>query len=167
MAGTADPSRILADWVRIPETIERAIAGLGERELDWRGEGESLSIREIVHHVVESNLVASNIVLAALAAPEPTFDWSWVQPGGDWMRRLGYAGSPIGPAIEALRALGPYVANLIRSAPGGFERSVRLLDEPGAVPYSRTVPEVLVQEIEHAAEHLGEVARTRSLRGRP
>lgn len=152
----------LGGWLRIPERIELALAGLGEAELDWRAGEPSLSIREIVHHLVESNLIASNILIAALATNGTTFDWSWVYPGAEWMKRLGYDRVPVHPAIETLRALGEHLSNVIRSSPDGSGRSVRLLDAPGAEPYSKTVIEILEQEVGHAQEHLADLERAKA-----
>jgi hypothetical protein len=148
-------------WLALPARIEHALRGLTEKELDLRGGPEGWSIRETVHHLVEANLVASNIVVAGLARDGCVYDWSWINPNAAWMRRVGYSKAPVGPALDALRALGPHLAGLVRSTPGASRRSVRLLDEKGARPRRTTIAQVLKDEVEHAAHHLGEVAAIR------
>ncbi len=160
--GTA---QVVEAWMRIADEIQRAIEGLSDAALDLRGGQEGWSIRENVHHLVEANLVASNIVLAALATNGGVFDWSWVNPDVAWMRRVGYDKAPIGPALETLRALGRHIAGLVAAAPDGLQRQVRLLDAPGAALYSKTVEGVLHQEVEHIGGHLADVARTRAAHG--
>jgi hypothetical protein len=58
--------------------IEEAIAGLSATELDLSAGFDAMSPRETVHHLVEANIVASSIIIAALGASGSTFDWSWL-----------------------------------------------------------------------------------------
>ena len=162
---SAADSATLEAWRRMPADVERAVAGLSESELDLRDGADTLSIREIVHHLVESNLVASNIVIAALAKSGSVFDWSWVTPGGTWFERLGYSRVPVAPALAALRAICEHLAAVVGASADGLSREVQLLDAPGAKLYPRSVAGVLRQEVDHAREHLGEVARTREAHG--
>jgi hypothetical protein len=55
---------------------------------------------------------------------------------------------------------------VISGTPDGLRREVQLLDAPGAALYTKTVEGLLRQEIEHAREHLGSVAKARATRGR-
>jgi hypothetical protein len=165
MTAHAEAVQALQAWREIPWRIERSIEGLSESQLDLRAQDPGLSSREIVHHLVEANLIAATILVAALARNGCTYDWSWVQPGGDWMKRMGYDHAPIQPALAALRSLSEYVSGLIAAAPDGFSRSVQLLDAPGAELYSKTVGGILAQEVEHAAEHLGTLDQIRVAHG--
>ena len=165
MTAQPEPVQALQAWREIPWRIERSIEGLSEADLDVRAETPGLTGREIVHHLVEANLIAATILIAALATNGCTYDWSWVQPGGDWMKRMGYDRAPVQPALAALRALCEYVSGLIAAAPDGFARLVQLLDAPGAELYSKTVAGILAQEVEHAAEHLGTLSQIRAAHG--
>lgn len=162
---TAQP-KALAAWASIPRDIRRATKGLSNRDLKARGGSEGWSIREYAHHLVEANLIASNIILAALGRPGSTYDWSWVIPDRKWMKRLGYDRAPLDPALELLEALCAHVAGLARGARDGMEQSVRLLGSPGARPRRRTVRQVLDDEREHARHHLRDIADTRDAPGR-
>jgi hypothetical protein len=159
-------AKALAAWASIPRDIRRAIAGLSRRDLKARGGSEGWSIQEYAHHLVEANLVASNIILAALGRPGCTYDWSWVIPDRQWMKRLRYDKAPLEPAIKLLEALCAHVAGIAGGAPGSPKRSVRLLDSPGARLRRRTVRQVLDDECEHARHHLRDIADTRNAPGR-
>lgn len=161
MKRSAPPLSTLRAWISIPRKIRKAIAGLSSRELGWRGGSEGLSIREYAHHLVEANIVASTITLAALGKPGCRFDWSWMVPDARWMKRLRYDRAPVEPAIELLEALGAHVAGLLRTARGAMGRSVRLVGSPRARPRGRTVERVLADECAHAAQHLHDIAATR------
>ena len=138
MTRAARPAKAVEAWLRIPDRIEKAIDGLHEDTIDMRGGADGWSIRESVHHLVEANLVASNIIIAALAKSGCTYDWSWVNPDASWMRRVGYSKAPIRPALDALRALCQHISGLINSTSAALRREVRLLDAPGAELYAKT-----------------------------
>ena len=155
MAKPDDGSELLQAWRAIPANIEKVIDGLSEAELDRRGEPDEWSIRETVHHLVEANLVASNILLAALARRgSVVYDWSWVIPDAAWMQNMRYATAPVGPAINALRGLQEHFDELIGNIPDALQREVKLLDAPGAETHTETVAAILRQEVEHADHHL-------------
>lgn len=166
MADRPKPVDILRDWSAVPDAIEAVIRDLTEADLELRGGPEGWSIRETVHHLVEANLVAAGMLIAALGSSGSTFDWSWLNPDRAWMARLGYDRAPVGPALETLRALIRHLTGLLRASPDAPRREVRLFDAPGAKTYVLTAAAVIRQEVEHAREHLGEVAATRRRHGR-
>jgi len=143
-------------WRSLPGLIQGAVAGLDDAHLDRRA-GE-MSRRELVHHLVEAQVVAASIVVAALGSPGCTYDWSWMMPFGAWVERLGYATKPVGPALALLDALNQYVAAQIEPLADGLDRVVHLRDAPGADLRRVTVAEVLEQEVAHAREHIESVA---------
>jgi len=161
MMSTIAERRTIKTWSSIPSRIRRATAGLEERNLDLRGGSEGWSIRETVHHLVEANLVASNIVLAALGRPDCRYDWSWVTPDTGWMKRLGYDKAPLEPALGLLDALCAHVATVLEHAPAGLRRTVRLLDTPDGRLRRRTVRKVLAEECDHARHHLRDIEAIR------
>lgn len=70
----------LAAWVEIPGRIRKSLRDLNESDLRLRGGSEGWSIRETVHHLVEANLVASNMIIAAIATNGCDYDWTWINP---------------------------------------------------------------------------------------
>jgi uncharacterized damage-inducible protein DinB len=154
----------LSDWLQVSRTLEIALEGLTEDDLNLRGGPDGWSIRETVHHVVESNLVASTIAIAAVGTGGCTYDCSWLIPDRAWMARMGYRGS-VAPAIEALAAVCRYVSALLSAAPDPLEREIKLLGAPGTEPYPMTIEQMIRLEVEHARHHLQEVDEM--LRQRP
>ena len=152
----------LQSWLTVPHLVEKSITGLADADLDRRAGPHSSSIRENVHHILESNLIAVTIMLAALARDKVTYDWSWVYPNAAWMQRMNYTTAPIAPALATLRALCKYYAVLIDNIPDALSREVQLLDAPGAALYSKTVEGILEQEYKHAEGHLAEISAARS-----
>ncbi|HEY5609836.1 MAG TPA: hypothetical protein VIL97_01405 [Thermoanaerobaculia bacterium] len=162
MPGRKRSRNAIRRWRQLHADIKRAIAGLRARDLDRRSGDEGMSIRETVHHLVEANLVASSMIILALAKSGSVYDWSWLYPDAAWTRSVGYNAAPLRPVLATLEALSEHIAGLIERSPGSLARSVQLLDAPGAKLYSKTVEEILWQEVEHAEEHLRDVAAIRS-----
>jgi hypothetical protein len=149
----AEPMEPVRAWRRIPGMVEAALAGADHTRLDAR-EGDAMTLREVVHHIAEANVVAASIVVAACGAPGCTYDWSWMMPFGPWMERMAYTHKPLASAVRLLGALNEYVAEQVENAPGALAREVLLVDAVGAEPRRVTVADVLHQEVEHAREHL-------------
>lgn len=152
----------LASWNKIPSKIRRAIRGLGEEQLDASGGSEGWSIREYVHHLVEANLIASNMIICAIAADGHNFDWTWVWPNKAWLKRMGYDKANVAPAIATLDALSRHISNLIAANPRSLKRKVNVNDTPDAERYALTVEQILLQEIHHADTHLNDIAQIRN-----
>jgi len=138
----------------IPDQLRKAVRGIPDEHLSRRAGPDQMSIRETVHHLVEANLIASNMVIAALAKNGSTYDWTWVTPGGSWMRRLGYDKAPIEPALATLSSLSRHIATILSVSPGRLRHRIELFDAPGAPRYQKTVAQLLLDEVAHANEHL-------------
>ncbi len=159
MSAEESPRDVLTAYRSIPQTIAAEVRGLDEMQLDRRLT-EGLSVREQVHHMVEAHVVASSIVIAALGMPGSTYDWSWMLPFGPWMDRLPYRRMPLGPSLEAVRAVNAWVGTVIEQLDDGLSRTVRLRDAPDAEPRTVTVADVLQQEIDHTTEYVGKIRAT-------
>jgi hypothetical protein len=146
------PTDALDAWRQIPKLVEDALAG--GRDLDGPPDDHGMTLREVVHHVVEANLVAASIIVAACGSPGCTYDWSWMLPFGPWMDRMDYRHKPIEPALRLLHALNDYVAAQLEALPDGLARELWLRDTPEGAPRRATVADVLAQEAAHAREHL-------------
>ncbi len=161
MSAKRKQSTTVEKWTKLADVISDAIEDLKENDLDLRGGPDNWSIRETVHHLVEANLITSNIIIAALANSNRPFDWSWLNPDELWMKRLGYNKAPVEPAIETLRFLSRYIATLLDCRKGARNCEIGLLDTSDDDPRTVTVAEVLREEIEHTREHLKDVQQTR------
>lgn len=151
------PRSVLDDWRSIPRIVRGIVEGLSDEELDRRVEAVPMTRREVVHHVVEANVVAASLVVAGLGATKAVYDWSWMQPFGPWMQRMRYDEKPIEPALDLLDALNAWVAAQIEPLEDGLDRALELRDEPGGKLRTVTVAQVLQQEVDHAREHADEL----------
>jgi hypothetical protein len=157
----ANHEHALDAWRSLVPLVHGMVEGLSDADLDRRPDESSMSIRETVHHLVEANVVAGSIVIAALGSPGSVFDWSWMMPFGPWMERMGYDRKPLAPSLRLLDALNEYVVAQLDPLADGLDRTVRLRDQPGGELRTATVAEVLLQEAEHAREHVEEARPSR------
>ncbi len=149
----------LEAWKQIVVLVRRLARMKG---LDEKTGG--VTLREVVHHVVEANVVAASIIVAALGSPGCTYDWSWMMPFGTWMKNMRYDRKPIEPALRLLSALNAYVVAQIEPLPGALRRPVLLRDSPKGKTRRVTVADVLIQEADHAREELDDALKSRASR---
>ncbi|MEX0733602.1 MAG: hypothetical protein WD944_12295 [Steroidobacteraceae bacterium] len=152
----------LRAWGSLPRLIRKAIRGLPARDLGRRGGSEAWSVRKYVHHLLEANVIAATIIIAALGKPGSVYDWSWVRPEGEWVRRLGYNRVAVEPALAFFEHLCRYVTLVVRAAPRGLRSPVRLKDTTAGTLTRKTVEQILRDEWEHAQHHLQDIAKARN-----
>ena len=157
MEQKAGLEKLLRSWRRIPRQVEKTVKGLSREELAARKERTMMSVHETVHHVAEANIVAASMIIAAIGKDGATYDWSWLYPNLDWIKRMGYAKAPIKPAIRMLDCMNEHIANLVRVNPKVLKRKVTLFDTPGSDTRTMTVEEIMQHEASHAIDHLKEV----------
>ena len=73
-------STTLRAWMQIPDDLERWTRGATARQLDTETEPGGMTLRETVHHIVEANLVAASMLIAARGKPGTAYDWTWLVP---------------------------------------------------------------------------------------
>lgn len=147
----------LAAYEQIPEKIASAITRIPADKRDTRIEKSEMSLRETVHHLVEANIVAASMMIAALGAKKATYDWSWLWPGRDWCDRMRYDAVPLDASVATLNGLVQHIANILRVRDDAEAQKVSVHDMPGATPYFMTVAQIIDHEAKHVDEHLDEI----------
>jgi len=147
----------LIAYQQIPAKIASALATIPADRLEVRIAKSEMSLRETVHHLVEANIVAASMIIAALGSEKATYDWSWLWPGRDWCDRMRYDAVPLDASVETLNGLIQHVTNMLRVRDDAASRKVSVHDLPGETPYFRTISEIIDQEGNHVDEHLGDI----------
>ena len=106
-----------------PDVLEGAIAGLSDDELSWKPSDDDWSVREIVHHVADSDATALFRVKMALAEPGRVMFGNPYHPD-TWASSLDYNQRDIAPAIALLRATRQHILQLLDHVPDAMERTV-------------------------------------------
>jgi uncharacterized damage-inducible protein DinB len=157
MEQAAGVEKLLRSWRKIPRQVEKTVRGLSKEEIESRKGKNFMSIHETVHHLAEANIVAASMIIAAIGKDGAPYDWTWLYPNYDWVKRLGYPKAPIKSAIKMLDCMNEHIANLVRVNPKVLKRKVTLRDTPEGEQYTMTVEQIMNHEVEHAIGHLKEV----------
>ena len=91
--------------------VEAAVADLPEPDLERRAAPDEWSVREIVHHLADSEAVAYVRLRRLIAEDEPRIE-GYDEP--EYARRLHYD-RPIGPSLAVLRAVREASLGLLHS----------------------------------------------------
>jgi catechol 2,3-dioxygenase-like lactoylglutathione lyase family enzyme len=155
------PEEHLALYARMPGELDVALTGLSESDIELSKESGSWSIRYILHHLADGELLFQWGMLAALVTPgrkQPSF---YTDGNDATSEKLGYAQRPIEPSLTFFRAAHGYFAELGRSLPGAWERVVIREDNRQI-----TFGEIVTSSIRHSAEHIEEIYEIRRVHGK-
>ncbi len=142
-------------FARGPALVREALAGTGPVTLNRRPPGEDWSMRDVVLHLADAELVRAVQVRLALAGGEPALPAIDPDP---WKRKLLYVFRDPEAALSAFQQVRYGSAELLREcAPDAWERAGR---HPGFGTV--TVAELVAHAAAHDEEH---VAQLRALRG--
>ncbi len=121
---TRTPAQSIALYAAGPDALDAALTGLSNDDLDWKPSPNEWSIREIVHHIVDSDATALFRVKMALAEPGRVMLGNPYNPD-TWAASLDYAGRDIAPGLALLRATRAHVLQLLDHLPDAMQRTVQ------------------------------------------
>ena len=142
-------------FVRGPALVREALAGTGPATLNRRPPGEDWSMRDVVIHLADSELVGAVRIRLALAGDEPDLP---VYDQEAWKRKLLYVFRDPEAALSAFQQTRYGTAELLREcSPEAWERTANH-PQIGVV----TVADLMVFGADHAEDH---AAQLRAMRG--
>ncbi len=160
------PAETLALYARGGEDVEAALAGLSEAGFDLtRGPGE-WSIRQIVHHLAESESLILLTLKSALAQSGSTYIRNPYDQA-QWAEELAYEKCAIEPSLALIKASRQHLAHLMQHIPDYSERYVFLKFASQEDEGSKLVVGDLLDGMNrHLAEHCAEIRETRRVHDR-
>lgn len=143
-----------------PASLRDAVADLGPADLDAFPVPGTWSIRQIVAHLVDSDLIASHRMKRVAAEENPLligYDES------AFARSLSYEGEPLGELLDLFALNRAQTARILRALPDETFGRRGVHNERGIVRLGQLVGDYA----EHLEHHLRFVREKRALLGRP
>ncbi len=163
------PEKTFAIYIRGENDIDAALAGLAETDLDLARSPEEWSIRQIVHHLAETDSMLLMMFTTALAQSGSTFIRnSYDQNDQDhWVETLVFKERAIEPSLILFKAIRRHLTQLFQHIPDYWDRYILLKyanSESEGVKV--TVGELMDGLNWHFAEHRAEIRETRRVHNR-
>lgn len=155
------PEEVLDLYQSGVAALEAALAGLDDADLDLAREQGTWTIRQIVHHLADSEATVLGGPKFALAEPGRLYHRNGYSQSR-WAERLDYAGRDIGPAVALFAAIRAHMLQLVCHLPDAWDRQT--VDAKGTP--STPVGAYLGMLASHALEHIEEIWEARRVHGR-
>jgi catechol 2,3-dioxygenase-like lactoylglutathione lyase family enzyme len=160
------PEKTRALYVRGADDLAVALAGLAESDLDLTRGPHKWSIRQIVHHLAETESMFLMAMKTALAQSGSTF----VRNPYDqdrWVEALAYNERAIGPSLALLKATRQHLAQLFQQIPDHWDRYVLMKFASWEGEGDKVTIGALLDGLNwHLAEHCAEIQETRRMHQR-
>jgi uncharacterized damage-inducible protein DinB len=153
LLGTRDPMSVLPGT---PDAVRTAIARLSDTELSQREAPHKWSIRHVVRHLADGDLVWGYRLRLVLAQDRPTLT------GYDqdmWADRLGYSDADVGQAMDDFTILRRSNLRLIDAASAADLQRVGVHSERG----EESVAHMIRMYAGHDLLHLAQIERIRNV----
>jgi catechol 2,3-dioxygenase-like lactoylglutathione lyase family enzyme len=149
------PREVLALYRQGRDGLRAAIGGMDSDDLNWRRAGTGWSIREIIHHVADSEVTVLAAVRVALAEPGREY-LSNPYDQDRWAKSLQYARRDVEPSLRLFEAIRDQICQLIETVPDAWSRY--LVTKRGG---ETSVGDYVQMLAVHALEHLEQIDEIR------
>jgi hypothetical protein len=137
------------------------LADLSEADLDLSRTPDEWTIRQIVHHIADGDLLFVQGLTMALAEPGRRYTQNWPSDNVPYNENLHYRVRPIASSLVVIRAIRIHFVELMQYVPDAWERAV-YDDDGNAWSFGR----FMNIDIRHAFEHIDEIRVIRQAHGR-
>lgn len=153
-------AELIARYAADADLLSRDIAGLTDAEFDARPVAGQWTIRELIWHVVDSDIILGDRMRRIIAEDKPSligFDETL------FTQRLFYQQRDLGPAVKLFEVNRLVMADILRRLqPSDFDR-VGIHNEAGPL----TLLQMLEKTVAHPLHHRKFLAEKRRLLGKP
>jgi len=125
----AERKSLIATYKAGYDEVVRALAGIAPDERDWRPAPGEWSVREVVHHLADSETIAGIRLRRLLIEENPVIQG---YDEADYARRFRYQERPWEPALRAFEAARATTAQLLESMTDAEWRRAGTHSESGA-----------------------------------
>lgn len=145
---------LLERFRRGAELVAVATTGAAGAELDWTPGPDKWSVRQILCHLADSEVVGADRFRRTLAEDNPTL-MSFDQDA--WVRNLDYSRRKVSQALETFRRLRHENYDLLKEAPESVFKRPATHSERGRI----TLGQLLETYAKHAESHAEQIREVR------
>jgi hypothetical protein len=149
-----DRTELLERFRRGPEVVAAALTGAAGSEVDYKPAPEEWSVRQIVAHLADSEVVGATRFRHTIAEENPTVEWYDEKA---WAEKLDYSKRKYSAALETFRRIRAENYDLLNGLPE--EAWVRPFVHSKFGP--ATLYDLLKTYTEHAESHALQIRRVR------
>lgn len=160
-----NPETIINKFTAGVEQLEAALEGLSEADLDLVRAECTWSIRQIVHHIADSEEIWKIAIKAALGNSGCTYDINWYEDDNLCAEPLDYANRPITTALASFRLSRLEITELVRHFSDALDLHVYFYKKSMEEPRRFDVVAMIRFQTIHFERHLKQINETRSVHG--
>jgi hypothetical protein len=150
----SDRVELLERFRRGPEVVAATLTGAAGSEVDYRPAPDDWSLRQIVAHLADSEIIGSVRFRRTLAEENPTIEWCDEKA---WAERLDYARRKYSASLETFRRIRSENYELLKDQADEAWSRPCLHSKCGPM----TLYDLLKMYAEHAESHAMQIRRVR------
>jgi uncharacterized damage-inducible protein DinB len=158
--------QVISSYGDGPRSLETAVAGLSQADLDLSLSSDSWTIRMIVHHVADGDAIWKSFIAQALGnvGGEFRLQWYWEIPQDEWAKRWNYAQREIETSLAFFRANRRHTTQLLEHKPDALEKTLQIR-WPDGKEQGISVRWVVEMQTQHVQGHVRDIQRIREVHG--
>ena len=149
-----DRAELLERFRRGPELVAAALTGAAGSEVDYRPAQDQWSLRQIVAHLSDAEVVGSSRFRRTIAEENPVIEWYDEKA---WAEKLDYAKRKYSASLETFRRIRGENYELLKDLPGEAWSRTCVHSKFGPM----TLYDLLKTYAEHAESHAMQIRRVR------
>jgi hypothetical protein len=155
----------LARYEAGPAALRAALSGLSQAELDLTQAPGEWTIRQIVHHLAEGDVLFGVLIKTSVGNPGCTFSLPPYTNNEEWAVAQQWTARAVEPALELFAATRADIAELLRRVPGAWEQHVRIPAPDAPEGREFGAAGLIPMLADHAQEHIDQILAVRRAHG--
>ena len=147
------------------ERLEALLASLPQNGLDESLGPEEWTIRQILHHILETEEAFGLCLKVALGSPGSTFDCGWYPGHEEWEANMEHSNRDVEDTLALFKALRYHITALLSHFHDRWDYKVILSSFLGQQDQELSVGAITGSLVGHLAEHMETILRIKEQKG--
>ncbi len=160
--GKKDKSDLLQKYNSLASELENIIRDFSKADLDFKPDNK-WSVRQIVHHIVDSDAIVKTLIFAAIGNPGCTYDQSWYEIDNKWVSTMAYDQREVSSAVSLFRANIIHLEKLLLQIPEALDYFVIFKWPKNPEGIKLSVEYLVLSRIQHAKHHISRIREIHKL----